>query len=86
MHTQNMVRDRAVAALVNVISDDEQEVETGQKRVGQRDVLVRILVDVVLGSAAAGGQIGVHVPHVQTQVSLPARIWDSPRPRRCSGR
>ena len=37
-------------ALVDVVSHDEEEIETGEKGVGQCDVLMRVLVYVVLNA------------------------------------
>jgi hypothetical protein len=43
-----MLRDLAVSLLIRVISDDKEQIETGQQRVGQSDISVRVFVDIVL--------------------------------------
>lgn len=48
VHAQDMLRDHAVLLFVRIVGHDEQEIETGQERVGQGDVLVRVFVNVVL--------------------------------------
>jgi len=48
VHAQDVLRDHPVALLVDVVCDDKEQVETREERVGQRDVAMRVLVDVVL--------------------------------------
>jgi hypothetical protein len=48
VHPQNMFRDLSVSLLVRIIGDDKEQIETGQQRVGQSDISVRVFVDIVL--------------------------------------
>jgi len=34
MHPQDMLRDLSVSLLIRIISDDKEQIETGQERVG----------------------------------------------------
>ena len=56
VHPQNMLRDLSITLLVRVVRDDKQEIETGQERIGQGNVSVRIFVYVVL---AVSGDLGI---------------------------
>ena len=55
VHPQDVLRDESVSLVVDVVGDDEKEVETGEERVGEGDVLVRVLVHVVLSVDGVGG-------------------------------
>lgn len=55
MHPQDVLRDEAVSLLVDVVGHDEEEIESREERVGEGDVLVGILVDVVLSVDGVGG-------------------------------
>lgn len=48
MHPQHVLRDHSVTLLVRVVRDDEEQIESGQERVGQSDIAVGIFVNVVL--------------------------------------
>ena len=48
MHAQNVVCDEAVACLVDIVCHNEQEIETGEEGIGEGDVLMWVLVDVIL--------------------------------------
>lgn len=48
MYAEDMIGDSTIAYLVNIICDDEQQIETREQGVGEGDVFVGILVDVVL--------------------------------------
>ena len=48
MHPQDVICNEAVASLVDIVCDDEEQVETGEKGVWKCDVLMWVLVDVVL--------------------------------------
>ena len=52
VHTQDVVRDLAVATFVDVIRHDKEKVETGEKRIRKGNVLVWVLVHVVLEGEA----------------------------------
>jgi hypothetical protein len=43
-----MLRDLSVSLLVRIISDDKEQIETGQERIGQSDISVGVFVDIVL--------------------------------------
>lgn len=55
MHAEDVLGDEAVALLVDIVGDDKEQIETGEKRVGEGDVLVGILVHVVLAEDGVGG-------------------------------
>ena len=67
VHAQDVLGDLAVAEVVDVVGDDEQEIEPGEQGVGEGDVAVGVLVGVVLAvdgvcggdDAAAGVEGGV---------------------------
>jgi hypothetical protein len=48
VHAEDVVCNLPVPGLVDVVGDDEEEVESGEQRVREGDVLVRVFVRVVL--------------------------------------
>jgi hypothetical protein len=48
MHSQDVIGDEAVSFLVNVISDNEEQVETREEGVWECYILVWILMNVIL--------------------------------------
>jgi hypothetical protein len=48
VHPQDVVGDLSVSLFINVVSYDEEQIETRQERVGEGDVLVWIFVNIVL--------------------------------------
>jgi hypothetical protein len=48
VHPQNMLRNLSVSLLIRIVSDDKEQIETRQQRVGQSDISVWIFVDIVL--------------------------------------
>lgn len=48
MHPQDVLRDGPVPLFVGIVGDDKQQIETGQQRIRQGNVPMRILVHVVL--------------------------------------
>lgn len=48
MHAKDMLGDHSISLLVAVVCDNEEQVETRKKRVGQGDVAMRVFVDIVL--------------------------------------
>ena len=67
VHAEDVLGDLAVAEVVDIVGDDEEEIETREQGVGEGDVAVGVLVGVVLAvdgvrggdDAAAGVEGGV---------------------------
>ena len=54
MHAEDVLGDKSIALLVHVVGNDEKEIETTEEGVGEGDVLVRVLVNVVLSVDRVG--------------------------------
>ena len=48
VHAKDVIRNASVPLFLDVVCHNEEQVETGKKGIGERDVLVRVFVDVVL--------------------------------------
>lgn len=55
MHAEDVLGDESIPLLVDVVGNDEEEIETTEEGIGEGDVLVRVLVDVVLAVDGVGG-------------------------------
>ena len=56
VHTEDMLRDLAIAEVVNVVRDYEEEIETGEKGVWKGDVTMWVFVGVILAVYRIGGR------------------------------
>ena len=48
VHAENVIRNHSVVFFIHVVRDDEEKVETGEKRIWKCNVFVRVFVDVIL--------------------------------------
>ena len=48
VHAENVICDHPVVFFIHVVRDNEKKIETREKRIRKRNVLVRVFVNIVL--------------------------------------
>jgi hypothetical protein len=54
VHAEDVICDHSVMFFIHIVRDNEKKIETGEKRIGKCDVLVRVFVNIVLKMRLSG--------------------------------